>query len=47
MRDPYQVLGIPSTATDEEVKKAYRNLPGNITQTITMTTPWRTWPKSG
>ena len=26
MRDPYQVLGIPSTATDEEVKKAYRNL---------------------
>ena len=22
MRDPYQVLGIPSTATDEEVKKA-------------------------
>ena len=26
MRDPYQVLGIPSPATDEEVKKAYRNL---------------------
>ena len=26
MRDPYQVLGIPSTATDEEVKKAYRDL---------------------
>lgn len=26
MRDPYQVLGIPSTATDDEVKKAYRNL---------------------
>ena len=26
MRDPYQVLGIPSTATDEDVKKAYRNL---------------------
>ncbi len=26
MRDPYQVLGIPSTATDEEVKKAYRQL---------------------
>ena len=26
MRDPYQVLGIPSTATDEEVKRAYRNL---------------------
>ena len=26
MRDPYQVLGAPSTATDEEVKKAYRDL---------------------
>lgn len=24
--DPYQVLGLPSTATDEEVKKAYRKL---------------------
>lgn len=26
MKDPYQVLGIPRCATDEEVKKAYRNL---------------------
>lgn len=26
MRDPYQVLGIPATATDDEVKKAYREL---------------------
>lgn len=26
MNDPYQVLGIPETATDAEVKNAYRNL---------------------
>ena len=26
MNDPYQVLGVPETATDEDIKKAYRNL---------------------
>lgn len=26
MNDPYKILGVPSTATDDEVKKAYREL---------------------
>ena len=26
MNDPYQILGVPETATDAEVKKAYLNL---------------------
>ena len=26
MKDPYQVLGVPRSASDEEVKRAWRNL---------------------
>ena len=35
MNDPYQILGVSEKATDDEVKKAYRDL---IT---TMTILWR------
>lgn len=37
MTDPYKVLGISSSASDEEVKKAYRDLarkyhPGSLSE---------------
>ena len=33
MRDPYQVLGIPSTATDEEVLPPIAGWPSSIIRT--------------
>lgn len=43
MKDPYQVLGVSETASDDEIKRAYRNLARNTTRTITMTILWRIW----
>ena len=43
MNDPYEVLGVPRTATDEEIKKATGIWPGNIIRTIIMTALWPIW----
>lgn len=40
MNDPYQILNIPPTATDEEVKRAYRDLARKYHRTITTITRW-------
>lgn len=45
MRDPYEVLGVPSSATDEEVKRPTGTWPGSIIRTIIMTRPWPMWPR--
>ena len=45
MNDPYQILGVPETASDDEVKKHIGSWPGSTIRTTTTTIPWRIWPR--
>ena len=47
MRDPYQVLGVPSTASDEEVKRPTAIWRGSTTRTTIMIIHWPIWHRSG
>lgn len=47
MRDPYQVLGVPSTASDEEVKKPTGIWRGSTIRTTITIIRWPIWLRSG
>ena len=44
MTDPYIVLGVKPDASDEEIKRAYRELARKYHPDI-KTTPWPIWPR--
>lgn len=43
MNDPYQVLGVPETATDEEIKRLTGSWHANTIRITIMITPWQIW----